>query len=528
MKTTEEQYDLVIIGGGATGAGTALDATLRGFKCLLLEKNDFAEGTSSRSTKLVHGGVRYLEAAVKKFDKSQFDLVREGLKERYRILHNAPHLAHAMTLVTPLYKWYEIPYIYIGLALYDLISGKRRLGKSRIVSKNEIMKIFPSVKKEGLAGGVRYFDGAFNDSRMAIALLQSAKKKGCVVRNYHEVLSFEHEAGKIKAVRVQDKINESQYLVRADCVINATGVFCDDIRRMDDPSVSPIVEASSGIHILVDKKFLPNEEGLMIPKTEDGRVLFMLPYLDKCLVGTTDEEAKAVDHPEVKEKDIEYLLRHMRKYFSIDIQKSDILSAWSGLRPLVTLKHTADTKELVREHYIEESKSGLITIAGGKWTSYRKMAEDVMDVVQKTRREKDFKKCQTKDFKLFGSETPLKITQEKIASMALETSVKEHLIQAYGTRALDVADFIKIYGAEKLHPAYPYLRAEVYYAVAHEFVETPLDFLVRRCNLGLIDTVATQTSLEVVTGILKEVFAWSDAKYVKKLHEAKQILDNSI
>ncbi len=528
MNKTEEQYDLVIVGGGATGAGAALDATLRGFKCLLLEKNDFAEGTSSRSTKLVHGGVRYLEAAIKKLDKSQFNLVREGLKERYRILHNAPHLAHAITLITPLYKWYEIPYIYIGLALYDLISGKRRLGKSQIVGKNEIMKSFPSVKKEGLKGGVRYFDGAFNDSRMAIALLQSAKKKGCAVRNYHEVLAFKHEAGKLTALRIQDKINDTQYLVNADCVINATGVFCDSIRRMDNPNVNPIVEASSGIHIILDKKFLPNNEGLMIPKTEDGRVLFMLPYLDKCLVGTTDEEAKAIDHPRVKEKDIEYLLRYMRKYFSIDIQKSDILSSWSGLRPLVTLKHTADTKELVREHYIEKSKSGLITIAGGKWTSYRKMAEDVIDFVQKTHTKTDLKKCQTKDFKLFGSETPIQITQEKIASMELGNSTKEHLIQTYGTRALDVADFIKTYGDEKLHEDYPYLRAEVYYALKFEFVKEPLDFIVRRSNLGLIDIEAAKKSLEAVALVLREKFFWSDAVYAKKLQSAKLILDNSI
>jgi len=525
---SKQKFDIVIIGGGATGAGTALDATLRGFKCLLLEKNDFAEGTSSRSTKLVHGGVRYLEAAVKKLDKSQYNLVKEGLKERYRILQNAPYLAHSITLVTPLYKWYEIPYIYAGLFLYDLISGKKSLGRTQIVSKKEIMNIFPFAKKEGLKGGVRYFDGAFNDSRMALALLQSAKEKGCEVKNYNEVLNFEYDKGKISRLCIKDKINDEIYSVEADFVINATGVFCDTLRKIDDENARDIVEASSGIHIVLDKKFLPNNEGLMIPKTEDGRVLFMLPWMDKCLVGTTDEESFPHDHPRAEDKDIEYLLRHMRKYFSIEIEKSDILSYWCGLRPLISLKHTDDTKGLVREHYIEKSNSGLISIAGGKWTSYRKMAEDVVDVVCELSNRKNLHTCCTKEYKLFGNRGNTEKFKEKLDKLGVEIDTSKHLLKTYGTGALVVADFIRRYGDDKIHKDYPVLRAEIYYAVEYEFVKCPLDFLVRRVNLGLIDLNAARNSLQKVTFVLKELFGWSDEVYDLKIKEASTLLSEGI
>ena len=523
-----EKFDVIIIGGGATGAGAALDATLRGFKCLLVEKNDFSEGTSSRSTKLVHGGVRYLEAAVKKLDKSQFDLVKEGLKERYRLLKNAPFLAHPITLVTPLYKWYEIPYIYVGLVLYDFISGKRRLGRSQIVGKNEISRIFPSVKKDGLKGGVRYFDGAFNDARTAIALLQSAQEKGCVVRNYNEVVDFEYKNKKISGVNIKDKISGKTYSADTEFVINATGVFCDTIRKMDDKNAQDIVEASSGIHIVLDKKFLPNSEGLMIPKTEDGRVLFMLPWMDKCLVGTTDEESKAQDHPKVDKDDIEYLLRHVRKYFSVNIEKSDILSSWCGLRPLVALKHTDDTKGLVREHYIEKSKSNLVSIAGGKWTSYRKMAEDVVDVVCELSNRKNLHTCCTKHYKLFGNRENIEIFKEKLDKLKLGFETSEHLLKTYGSQAIVVSEFIKKYGNDKIHKDYPILIAEIYYCIEYEFVKSPLDFLVRRIGLGLIDLDAAKESLGQVAFVLKESFGWSDEMSSLKIGEALTLLDNGI
>jgi glycerol-3-phosphate dehydrogenase len=517
----QEKYDLLIIGGGATGAGIALDATLRGLKCLLVEKNDFATGTSSRSTKLIHGGVRYLEAAVKSLNKAQYHLVKEGLYERDLFLKNAWHLSQKLTLVTPLYKWYEIPYLFIGLSLYDFISGKKSLGRTQIVSKEEICKLFPHVKRHGLKGGVRYFDGAFNDARMIIALLQSANQKGCEVQNYTEVIDFTYTDKSISGAILKSTLQNKTYEIEATHIINATGVFCDSVRRLDDKDAKDFVKPSSGIHIVLDKKFLPNEQGAMIPKTEDGRVLFMLPYLDKCLVGTTDEEASISEHPKATQKEIEYLLRHLKKYFDLEIKQSDILCAWSGLRPLIVSENINKTKELVREHFITQSLSGLISIAGGKWTTYRKMAQDVLDRITKA-------PCQTENYKLLGSELDFISVEKEINKLSLKESTKNHLLQTYGSLALKVADFVHKYGNQKLHPKYEILQAEIYYAIEYEFVKEPLDFLIRRSCLGLIDLKAAKESLESVSLILQKNFSWSDTMYDEKLHKAREILNNAI
>ncbi len=527
MKTIEQDFDLVIIGGGATGAGIALDASIRGLKTLLVEKNDFSEGTSSRSTKLVHGGVRYLEKAVKKLDIAQYNLVKEGLKERYRLLKNASHLAYPITLVTPLYKWYEIPYMYVGLALYDLISGKRRLGKSQIVSRNEIIKIYPSVKKEGLKGGVRYFDGAFNDAKMVISLLQSASKEGCEVKNHTEVIGFLYKNNKITGVKLRDNITNEEYEINSDIVVNATGPFNDKVRKIDQNNVKDIVKVSSGIHIVIDKKFLPNDEGLMIPKTEDGRVLFMLPYLGKCLVGTTDESAKVETRPRVQEEDIEYLLRHIKKYFDANISRDDVLSFWSGLRPLVINENINNTKELVREHVISESKSGLISIVGGKWTTYRKMAEDVVDCIEK-KTKKNLRSCKTKDYKLIGNVEKLSNIKKKLDKFEVEEGTKEHLLLFYGDCVVEVLKYIEKFGTDKIHENYPYLKAEAYYSMDNEFTCKPLDFLVRRLGLGFVDIKATKDCIEVVSLIFKNRFNWNNEEYNFHKNEAKEILDRGL
>jgi glycerol-3-phosphate dehydrogenase len=517
----QKKYDLLIIGGGATGAGIALDAALRGLKCLLVEKNDFATGTSSRSTKLIHGGVRYLEAAIKTLNKAQYHLVKEGLYERDLFLKNASHLSQKLTLVTPLYKWYEIPYLFIGLSLYDFISGKKSLGKTQIVSKDEICKLFPHVQKHGLRGGVRYFDGSFNDARMIISLLQSAHQEGCEVQNYTQVVDFIYTDANISGAKLKNSLTNETYEIEATHIINATGVFCDSIRKLDDKEAKDFVKPSSGIHIVLDKKFLPNEQGIMIPKTEDGRVLFMLPYLDKCLVGTTDENASISEHPQVTQKEIEYLLRHLKKYFDLEIKQSDILSSWSGLRPLIVSENINNTKELVREHFITKSPSGLISIAGGKWTTYRKMAQDVLDHITKA-------PCQTENHKLLGSELEKCHLEKEINKFRLKETTKNHLLKTYGSLALKVADFTHRYGNEKLHPKYEILKAEVYYAIEYEFVKEPLDFLIRRSCLGLIDLQAAKESLEDICLSLKKSFSWNDTIYDEKLHKAQEILNNAI
>ena len=524
----QTKYDLIVIGGGASGAGIALDASLRGLKTLLLEKNDFSQGTSSRSTKLIHGGVRYLEAAIKSLNLSQYHLVKEGLKERGLFLKNASHLSQKITLVTPLYKWYEIPYIFIGLSIYDLIAGKKSLGKTQIVSKKEMIKQFPHVKKEGLKGGVRYFDGAFNDSRMNIALLQTAQAEGCVVKNYTQVIGFLYKDKKISGVRVQDKLRDEIYTFHGEVVVNATGVFCDMLRKLDDSSAIEFVRPSSGIHIVLDKKFLPNDEGLMIPKTEDGRVLFMLPYLGKCLAGTTDEASTIQEYPHVTEKEIDYLIRHLKLYFSVQISKQEILSCWSGLRPLVVSENITDTKELVREHVISKSATNLVSITGGKWTTYRKMAEDVVDTVTQMLNPRQFKAVQTQTFKLKGSEESKEVINEKLKPLGLDDKTQEHLIATYGSCALDVVAFMEKYGTGKIHKNYEILVAEVYYAIQYEFAKEPLDFLVRRSNLALIDTEAAKECLEDVALIFKEECSWSDTIYEEKLQKAKDILNSGV
>jgi len=528
VKKNSTKFDTIIIGGGATGSGVALDSTLRGLKTLLVEKNDFSEGTSSRSTKLVHGGVRYLEKAVKKLDYAQFSLVKEGLKERYRLLHNASHLSSPITLVTPLYKWYEIPYMYVGLALYDFISGNRRLGKSQIVSSKEIINIFPSVNKNGLKGGVRYFDGAFNDSKMVISLLQSAVEKGCEVKNYTEVIDFIYENSKIVGLILKDRITDETYEVYGQIVINATGPFSDRVRKLDDANVKDIVKVSSGIHIVIDKKFLPNNEGLMIPKTEDGRVLFMLPYLGKCLVGTTDEDAKVSTHPDVLQKDVDYLLRHIKKYFDIDVGQNDILSSWSGLRPLVINENVESTEELVREHVISKSKSGLVSIVGGKWTTYRKMAEDVLDFVIDEKKYQNLQDCMTKKYKLVGSKESFSKIKSRLINSEFNEDTIEYLVSSYGDCSLEVIDYTKKFGIDKIHKQYPYMQAEVHYSIENEFSRKPLDFLVRRLGLGFVDIKATKESLEVVCGIFKERFEWSEEEYNLNIEEAQKILNHSL
>ena len=514
------KYDIIIIGGGATGSGIAVDAASRGFNTLLLEKNDFSEGTSSRSTKLVHGGVRYLEAAVKRFDKDQFNLVKEGLKERSRLLKNAPHLCSRLTLVTPIYKWWELPYMFAGLSLYDFVSGKRGLGRSSIVSKSKMINNFPNIKKEGLVGGVKYYDGSFNDARLNISLLQSAQKHGADCRNYHEVTQFIYNEGKIAGVKAKDTINNEERIIESNIVINATGAFSDKVRLLDNQNAQKLLDLSSGIHIVLDKKYLPSNEGLMIPKTQDGRVLFILPWMGKCLVGTTDESTVLSEHPEVSSKDVDYILKHLEIYFDLKIDKSEILSSWCGIRPLVAPDKNASTSSIVRDHIITSSDSGLVSIIGGKWTTYRKMAQEMVDYVIDSF-DLDRVKCKTKKLKLVGSET----FNKDIHIDSDDTKLKEHLIHLYGDLAPKVYNSVE--SVEKLHPLYDYINAEVIYSIKEEFVQKPLDFLVRRTTLALIDKEASKEILEKVLLLMKEELLWDDAKVESERTEALALLNDA-
>jgi glycerol-3-phosphate dehydrogenase len=348
-----QQWDLLVIGGGATGAGIILDAASRGLKAALVEKDDFASGTSSRSTKLIHGGVRYLERAVLDLDRSQYALVKEALQERAILLRIAPHLTHFVPLLTPLYHRAEVPYYYAGLKMYDWLAGDDEAPPSRYISAKEAIELCPMLKKENLRGGVVYSDGQFDDARMALSIVLRAVEMGACAVNHAAAVRLTKENGKICGAEVQDGLSGKSLSVRAKVVVNATGPLADHLRQMDDPAVSPLLKASSGSHIVLDPRFSPPSMGLLIPKTEDDRVLFLLPWLGHTLVGTTDNPAEVTSDPKASQEDVAYILRQLKKYFSIAVDQKDILSQWCGLRPLIETQGGVSTAKLSREHAID-------------------------------------------------------------------------------------------------------------------------------------------------------------------------------
>ncbi len=519
-------YDIIVIGGGATGAGIALDAALRGFSVALFERNDFAEGTSSRSTKLVHGGVRYLEAAVKHLDRKQYELVKEGLRERKIFLRNAPHLAHPIELITPLYRWYELPYIYAGLLLYDLISRDASLGRSRLLTPQEALKRCPGIDPRGLKGAVSYYDGAFNDSRMVIALLQSAEELGAKPFNYHAVEGLLEERGEIRGVRVKERTGGEELEYRAGIVINAAGPYCDEIRRMEDPNARPLLVTSRGTHIVLDRRFLPSKKGLMIPKTADGRLLFALPWEGHCLIGTTDIPSPPEARPLPGDEEIEYLIEHANRYFDIEITQADILASFSGLRPLVRKPGVDSTAKLRREYLTELSPKGLLTVTGGKWTSYRTMAEHTVDLAAKALGEPPEKRvCKTKNYKVVGSRKEKRQILRQLRDFGMDDASADYLYRHYGDRSpaiLQIAQKEEL--KEPIHPAFEALRAEIPYTIRHEYVRKPLDFLARRCNLAMEERAKALEALPAVAELMARELHWSDARRTAEESEARSAL----
>jgi glycerol-3-phosphate dehydrogenase len=388
------QFDICIIGGGATGLGIAVDAASRGYKTVLLEQYDFAKGTSSRSTKLVHGGVRYLQ-------QGNIKLVMEALKERGRLLKNAPHLVHNQKFIVPNYKWWEKPFYGIGLKMYDWMAGSLGLGPSQFLSKEETLQHAPTLDPEDLTGGVLYHDGQFDDARLAISLAQTAAQHGAVLLNYFPVTGLLKIQNKICGVWVKDSTTGKEYEIKSKIVMNATGVFTDSIMRMDEPGHENIISPSQGIHLVVDKEFLPGESAIMIPKTDDGRVLFAVPWHNKTVLGTTDTPVDTINaEPVPMEEEVEFVLSHIGRYLSKDPKRSDVSSQFAGLRPLVKGK-TKKTAALSRDHLISISDTGLITITGGKWTTYRKMAEDAVNIAAE-KNNLAASPCVTKELKLAG------------------------------------------------------------------------------------------------------------------------------
>lgn len=369
----EKEWDIVIIGGGATGLGAAVDAASRGYKTLLIEQFDFGKGTSSRSTKLVHGGVRYLE-------HGNIKLVMEALRERGYLLKNAPHLTASLPFVVPVYSYSNKWYYGIGLKMYDALSGKLSLGKTKLLNRKETLEHLPGISDTNLKGGILYYDGQFDDARLAVELAITAADHGATILNYCEAIDLLKSQNKITGVVFEDMIDEVTYEVKAKVIINSTGVFADSIMQMDEPDEQGLVTPSQGIHLVVDKKFFPGSNALMIPKTDDKRVLFAVPWHDKVVIGTTDTAVDEISfEPEPLEEEIEFVLEHANRYLEQVITRKDVRSMFAGLRPLVKKRGAKSTSLLSRDHTIVVSKAGLVTITGGKWTTYRKMAEDAVN-----------------------------------------------------------------------------------------------------------------------------------------------------
>lgn len=521
-KLASETFDLLVIGGGASGAGVALEAASRGLKTALVERYDFSEGTSSRSTKLIHGGVRYLEIAVKTFDRVQLNLVRDALHERAIMLKNAPHLSRPLWLLTPLYKFWEAPYYYTGLKIYDLLAGKARLQPAQYISARGTLERFPSVNPRGLKGSVAYQDGQFDDARFNVELALTAAQQGAVVLNYAEVKGLLKQNGQLSGVVVRDGLSSREMEVAARVVVNTTGPFSDAIRRMDDPDVPPLLTASSGIHIVLDKKYSPPDTGLLIPKTEDGRVVFVLPWQGGTLVGTTDDPAPIADHPRVTEEEIGYVLRQVKPYLG-EIPRASVRSSWSGLRPLVS-RPEADTARLARDHLIQKSPSGLLTLTGGKWTTYRKMA---LDLVNYAVRQFGLQAgpSRTERIPLLGGQGFEADGAKKLEQLGFSPDVSEHLHHAYGARAKEVAQIAADGYRARLAVEWPVIEAEVIYAARHEMARTPLDVLARRTRLAFLDTLAALAAAPRVAELMGQELGWSKERAALEAEKARaQIL----
>lgn len=497
-------WDILIIGGGATGIGTAIDAASRGYKTLLVEKDDYGKGTSSKSTKLIHGGVRYLQ-------QGNFSLVLEALKERAILKRNAPHIVHDLKFVVPTYDWWESPFYGIGLKLYDWLAGKEGFGDSEFLSKEETLEYIPTVTQEGLRGGVIYHDGQFDDTRLLINMMQTAKEQGATVLNYTQFVDFtKNLAGLIDGAIIQNVHTSEKYTINAKSVINATGVFSDTIRQQDQEKIPKIMTSSQGVHIVLDKSFLPNNTAIMIPETEDGRVLFAVPWHDKIIIGTTDTPVtKYTYEPTPKEEEVEFLLTHTSKYLTKNPTKKDVKSVFVGLRPLVKNGNAEDTSEISREHVIEVSKSGLISIAGGKWTTYRKMAEDVVDKATMVA-VIPFVKSETEFLNIHGHQ---KQKSQKNPLNIYGTDAK--LIKKLGEHNVDLL--------KPIHPNYPFIKAQIVWAIRYEDAKTIEDVLARRIRLLYLDAQASIESAEITGNMLQKELGKSDQWKEKQIHNFKKL-----
>lgn len=485
LRSRQTLWDFVIIGGGATGLGCAVEAAARGYDPLLLEMHDFAKATSSRSTKLVHGGVRYLE-------QGNVSLVFEALHERERLQDNAPHLVRNLSFVVPSYKWWEGPYYWTGMKVYDLLAGSQNFGTSRHLSRAETLEHLPTIDPDGLRGGVQYFDGQFDDTRLAVNMAQTAVEEGAVALNYMKATGLTKTNGQVDGVTAECQETGQTFEISARSVINATGIFTDTIRQMDDPSVSTTLRPSRGTHIVLDKSFLPGDSAIMIPKTDDGRVLFAIPWKDRVVVGTTEAEVDEVSlEPQPGPEELEFLISHSQRYLVGDPGPEDVLSIFAGIRPLVAPPGSnGDTSEISREHQLNISGSGLVTISGGKWTTYRKMAEDTIDeaVVDA---DLERRPSPTAGLHLHGWHA----SPDQFGDLSIYGADAPHL-----ERLMEERPELR----EPLSDQLPIRGAQVVWAARHEMARTVEDVLARRTRCLLLNAEASIDVAPEVARLLAE------------------------
>ncbi|KAH1139279.1 hypothetical protein GYH30_028634 [Glycine max] len=538
--------DVLVIGGGATGSGATLDAVTRGLRVGLVEREDFAAGTSSRSTKLLHGGVRYLEKAVFNLDYGQFKLVLHALEERKQVIENAPHLCHALPCMTPCFSWFEVVYYWMGLKMYDLVAGRQLLHLSRYYSTKESVELFPTLAREvndrTLRGTVVYYDGQMNDARLNVGLACTAALAGAAVLNHAEVLSLlKNDDGKrVIGARIRDNLTGKEFDTYAKVIVNAGGPFCDSIRKMANKNAQEMISPSSGVHIILPDYYSPEGMGLIVPKTKDGRVVFMLPWLGRTVAGTTDSSTSITYLPEPHEDEIQFILDAISDYLNVKVRRADVLSAWSGIRPLAVDPTAKNTESISRDHVVCEDYPGLVTITGGKWTTYRSMAEDAVNAAIKSGKLTPTSRCVTNNLRLVGGEgwelssftvlaqqyKRMKSTYSgKVVPGVMDSATAKHLSQAYGTLAERVATIAQNENlGKRLAHGYPYLEAEVAYCARNEYCESAIDFIARRTRLAFLETNAARKALPRVIEILANEHKWDNPKQKEELEKATEFL----
>lgn len=529
-----EHFDVLVIGGGITGAGVALDAVARGYNVALVEKADFASGTSSKSTKLVHGGIRYLP----NFD---FGLVQEALVERGLLLQNAPFLVKPLEFVLPIYEGDRHPVgmpfttpggvgleviLDMGLFLYDLMSGGRSVKWHRRLSRDQVLKLAPALVQEGLKDGFTYYDAQTNDARLTLTLISTASRYGATITNYSEVVSFVEEKNKVKGAIVRDRLTGQEVAVHARHVVNATGVFAEQLEELTGTEPQVHIEPSKGVHLVLSREDVKiGDSAIVLPQTEDNRILFLVPWESRVVFGTTDTGSGDLDHPTTTQEDITYLLRYLNRYMNINLTEKDIISTYAGYRPLVKPRNTnASTAKLSRSHVVLQSASDMVTIVGGKLTTYRRMAQDTVDVLNK----RDGAKVvhPTKALPLQGSAGWLKVRhtiEQRGAQLGLSAQILEHLNHSYGTTAQTILDIIEqdsSLGAQLIADL-PYIKAEVVYACRYEMAIKPDDILAHRTSIVLEDRQSGAGIIDEVTALMEKELG--PLQQVQKTEQVQQI-----